>query len=62
MEYVADAAGDGEVELFTCWDGDWLDPAARRIDLTADQLADPALWFEELVFATVRAPRPAAAP
>ena len=54
--YVAEAAGAGVVELFTCWDGDYLEPARERLELTADQLRDPAAWFGELVFATVRAP------
>ena len=52
--YAAAAAGAGTVELFTCWDGDYVEPAARRLTLVADQLADPDVWFDELVFATIR--------
>ncbi len=56
VAYVREAAADGPVELFTCWDGDWLEPAARRLELAPDDLADPERWFDELTFATVRAP------
>ena len=61
VAYVRRAAGEGTVELFACWDGDYLEPAARRLELAADDLADPERWFDELVFATVRAaPAPVA--
>lgn len=54
VAYVERAAGEGTAELFACWDGDYLEPADRRVELAAGDLADPELWFDELVFATVR--------
>ena len=54
VAYVRDAAGEGTVELFTCWDGDYLEPAARRLELRAGDLGDPEQWFDELTFATIR--------
>jgi hypothetical protein len=62
VSYVQRAAAGGTVELFACWDGDYLEPAARRVELTAEDLADPELWFDELVFATVHASKPAFGP
>jgi hypothetical protein len=56
VAYVREAAAAGTVELFTCWDGDYLEPATRRLELAPDDLADPERWFDELTFATIRAP------
>ena len=62
VAYVRDAAAAGTVELFTCWDGDYLEPAARRLELAPDDLADPERWFDELTFATIRRAETADAP
>lgn len=56
VAYVREAAAAGALELFTCWDGDYLEPAARRLELVPDDLADPERWFDELTFASIRAP------
>ena len=55
LQRLLDADTDASVELFTCWDGDYLEPAAERVVLSPSQLGDPDRWFDEFVFATVRA-------
>ena len=64
VRYVSEALAsdpDAAFELFTCWDDDYLEPASRRIELRPDQLRDADTWFDEFVFATVRAPDAGAA-
>ena len=57
VRYVTEAlaaSGGATLELFTCWDDDYLEPAARRLEIGPEELRDPDLWFDEFVFATVR--------
>ena len=55
VAYLREAVGDGSLELFTCWDGDWLEPAARQLVMTPEDFADPETWFDELTFVSIRA-------
>ncbi|HYD51015.1 MAG TPA: hypothetical protein VEA99_00255 [Gemmatimonadaceae bacterium] len=55
VRYLRAAVAGGPLELFTCWDGDYLVPAERQLVLTPEELGDPSRWFDELTFATIRA-------
>src|SRR4051812_6465715 len=54
--YLQDAVeAVGQLELYTCWDGDWEDPPVQRISIDPLALAPEEPWLAERTFAVVSA-------
>jgi len=44
----------GSLEIYTCWDGDWAEPAAQRIEVDLSALSPEQPWLPERTLAIVR--------
>ena len=51
LREVLDVAGP--LELYTCWDGDWTDPAVQRTTVDPSALLPEEPWLPERTFAIV---------
>jgi hypothetical protein len=54
-EYVAEAARQGSVHVFVCWEGDWAQAPERSFRLSPADLIESADWLTELTFVHVAA-------
>ena len=52
--YLAQVSRDGDVELYSCWEGDWYLPAEHRFEVTTEHFGGDTFSLTERAFYLVK--------